>query len=57
MFISDHTLYFFVQEYEDSEAPECGNASLHGAGRDILEHPDVSVVKNLWVTASLIQYY
>lgn len=35
--------------YESGEAPQCGDASLHGPGGDVLEHPHVPLAQNLWV--------
>lgn len=37
----------YVQGYECGEASQCGNASLHGAGGDVLEHPHVPMAENL----------
>lgn len=36
-----------MQGYERGETSQCGNASVHGPGGDILEHPYVWVAQNL----------
>lgn len=38
---------YHLQGHECGEISECGNASVHGAGGDVLEHPHVPMVENL----------
>lgn len=40
-------MFFIVQGYKCGEASQCGNASLHGSGGDVLEYPHVPMAENL----------
>lgn len=47
----DMTWAFILQGLERGEASECGDASLHGAGGDLLEHPHVPLAEDLYVSS------